>query len=270
MRSKGIKIGFLFFIGLLLFFLLRPLVSETPEKTKIVVFGLGKADSIYIESGNETILIDTGLKSTKEELALKLQALRVEKLDYLILTHPDKDHIGAASYILEKFEVGELIQSNHFKDTKREARIQKVIDEKDIKNIRLKEDLTVELGTLKVSIISPKKNEYKGDNDYSLITLIEDENLNYLFAGDAEEKLLEETLEVDLPKIDLYKVANHGRKNPNSKKFIEKISPKLSVITNFKEDSEVEDILKKQGSTIIYAFEKDIHFFSDGNKIEYK
>ncbi|SEK62361.1 Metal-dependent hydrolase, beta-lactamase superfamily II [Carnobacterium iners] len=270
MKSKIIKIGFLFFIGLLLFFLIRPLVSETPEKTKIVIFGLGKADSIYIESENETILIDAGLKSTKEELALKLKAVRVKRLDYLILTHPDKDHVGGASYILDGFEVGKLIQSNHFKDTKREARIQKVVDEKEIENVRLTEDLSFELGTLKVTIITPEENDYKGDNDHSLITLIEDGDLNYLFAGDAEEELLEETLKIDLPKIDLYKVAHHGRENPNSEKFIEKISPKLSVITNSKKDSEVEDLLEKQGSTVMYAFEKDIHLSSDGKEIEYK
>ncbi|MCA9767045.1 MAG: MBL fold metallo-hydrolase, partial [Carnobacterium sp.] len=218
MKSKIGKVGFVIFIGIVLFFLLRPLVSETKDKTKIVFFGLGKADSIYIENGNKNMLIDTGLKSNKKALSLKLQALKVRKIDYLVLTHPDKDHIGAASYILDEFDVGELIQSAHIKETKREARIQKVVDEKKIKNTRLTEDRQLDLGDLTITIIAPQREEYKKDNDYSLLTLVEDGELHYLFAGDAEKELLEETLELDLPMIDLYKVPHHGRENANSEK----------------------------------------------------
>ena len=270
MKEKIIKIAFLVFISIIIFFLIEPVVSHTSDKTKIVFFGLGKADSIYIENGTENMLIDTGLKADKKSLSLKLQALKVRKLDYLILTHPDKDHIGAVSYILDEFEVGELIQSNHKKGTKREARIQKVVDEKDIKSVRQTEDRQFNLGDLKVTIIAPKRDDYKKDNDYSLITLVEDGDLNYLFAGDAEEELLEETLELNLPKIDLYKVAHHGRKNANSEKFIKKISPRYAVVTNFEEAGEIDELLEAEGSNTIYVSEKDLSFFSDGKELKFK
>lgn len=269
-KERIVKIGFIMLVAITGFLLLIPIISTKNNRTKIVFFGLGKSDSIYIENGNKNMLIDAGLKEDKEKLILKLEALRVKKLDYVILTHPDKDHIGSASYILDHFEIGQLIQSKHFKATKREARIAKVIEEKTIKNILAKEDIEFNLGDLKVIILAPKKDKYKKDNDYSLVTLIEDGSLNHLFAGDAEKELLDELFELELPKIDLYKVPHHGRKNENSVKLIEKIQPEYSVITNYEEDGEIDDLLRDEGSNIMYVFEKDLTFFSDGEKIKFK
>lgn len=269
-NEKLVKVAFVFLIAILGFFLIKPIISIRKDQTKIIFFGLGKADSIYIENNGRNILIDTGLKSQKESLILSLEALKVKKLDYIILTHPDKDHIGSASYILDRFEIGQLIQSNHIKDTKREGRIEKLVEEKQIESIRPREDLKFTVGDLNVTIFTPDRNDYEKDNDYSLITLIEDGELNYLFAGDAEKELLDETLEIDLPKIDLYKVAHHGRENENSKAFVEKISPEYSVITNFETEGEIDDILKAANSKIMYVFQKDLKFFSDGKSLKFK
>lgn len=262
-------------LGLSFFVLIMISSKNSREKqvldgrTKIVFFGLGKADSIYIENSSRSILIDAGLKSNRKELIQKLEDLEVERLDYVILTHADKDHIGSASYVLDNFEIGEVIQSQNIKDSKREDRIEQVLQGKTIKNTRPSEDVNFFLGDLKVSIIVPKKDYYEKDNDYSLITLIEDGDLNYLFAGDAEEELLYEILELDLPQIDLYKVAHHGRENPNSEKLIKKISPKNSVITNSQEKAEVPTMLELEGSNVKYVFDKDLECISDGSELEF-
>lgn len=269
-REKLIKLIFIIGIMIVGFFLIKPIFTSKAMKTKIVFFGLGKSDSIYIENGKKNMLIDAGLKADREEIIFKLENLGVKKLDYVILTHPDKDHIGSASYVLDKFDIGEVIQSKHFKDTKREARLARSIEEKNIKNTIAKEDMKFNLGELKITIFTPKEDKYKLDNDYSLVTLVEDNDLSYLFAGDAEKKLLDEILEIPLPKIDLYKAAHHGRINKNSKAFIQKISPEYTVITNFKEDGEIDELLSDQGSKIIYVFEKDLEFTSDGIKLQFK
>ncbi len=267
-RGKITKIIFFIILIFSAYFLIRSRAVIKKTGTKIVFFGLGKSDSIYIEEGDKSMLIDAGLKEDKERILWKLKKLGVRKLDYLILTHPDKDHIGSASYILEEFEIGQLIQSKHFKASKREKRIARVVEEKNINNLIVKEDLGFDLGGLKVKIFSPKKDKYKKDNDYSLVTLIEDGELNYLFPGDAEKELLDEILELDLPKIDLYKVAHHARENVNSKRMIQKISPEYSVISNIQGRGEVDKYLKEQASRVIYADQEDITFFSDGSKLK--
>lgn len=254
-------------VALFGFSMIKKATVEESDQTKIIVFGLGKADSIYIENGSQSMLIDTGLKEHRELLIAKLEGLGVEKLDYLILTHPDKDHIGSAGYILARFDVGELIQSTHFKDTNREARIAEAVKLKKIKNSQLTEDREITLGELKISLLAPEKEEYKKDNDYSIVTLIEDGDLQYLFAGDAEKKLLDEVLERELPPIDLYKVPHHGRLNKNSEAMIQKIRPKHSIITNYEADGEINELLEDVDSTIRYAAEEDIEITSDGTEL---
>lgn len=270
MKSKFYKASFLLLLSVLLLFIVNTFIGSATDGTKIVFFGMGDADSIYIENHNQTILIDAGLKSDRKKLISKLKSLGVTNLDYVILTHPDKDHIGGASYVLDEFEVGELIQSVHFKDTKREARIAEVVEEKNIKNTILTEDCPIDLGELKVTIMSPEKSVYQTDNDYSLITLVEDGDLNYLFAGDAEADLTKELLERDFPPIDMYKVAHHGRKNEYSKAFIEKIAPQYAVITNSPTDDDVKDFLEAENAVVRYVYDRDLHFFSNGTKMRMK
>lgn len=267
LKKRVLKIGLAVIVFILGFFMIRQPAPIGSKDTKIIVFGLGKADSIYIENGSQSMLIDTGLKEHRELLIGKLEGLGVEKLDYLILTHPDKDHIGSAGYILARFDVGELIQSTHFKGTNREARIAEAVKLKNIENSQLTEDRVIALGELKISLLAPEEEEYKKDNDYSIVTLIEDGDLRYLFAGDAEKKLLDEVLKRELPPIDLYKVPHHGRINKNSEQMIQKITPKHSIITNYEADGEIDELLKDAGSTIRYAAEEDIEITSNGKEL---
>lgn len=188
----------------------------------------------------------------------------------MILTHPDKDHIGGTSYILDEFQVKNLIQSKLDKATKGENRIKKSLEKKPVNNIILLEDYKFALEDLEVIIYAPMEESYKKSNNYSLVTLIKDRNLNYLFAGDAEKTLLKELIGKDLPTIDLYKVPHHGKWNSNSEEIIKKISPQISIITNNMGDEKLINALELENSKIFYAFDEDIFFYSNGREIEYK
>lgn len=264
------KVGFLILVLVFGFFMISPFVKDAQVGTDIVFFGAGHADSLLIKNKAGNILIDTGLKEDREVLGDKLKTLGVKTIDYMILTHPDKDHIGGASYILDNFQVENLIQSKLEKGSKAETRIKKSLDKKPVNNTILEEDYEFSLGDLQVLIYAPQEDSYKKSNDYSLVTLIRDRDLNYLFAGDAEEELLAELLEKDLPPIDIYKLAHHGKWNGNSEEMIERISPGITVVTSDKADKRILDALEGEGSKMYYAFDEDISFFSDGREIEYR
>ena len=248
-------------------FLIIPVLNYENEMTDIIVFGLGKADSILIKNKSQTILIDSGRKRDKKVLADKLRTLGIKKIDYMILTHPDKDHIGGASYLIDNFTVDTIIQGSYIKNSKDEARLKNSLAQKEIRELVLEDDYYFDMGDLKIDLILPKSDEFEKSNDHSISVLVKDREMNYFFAGDAEKRLLAELIERELPEIDLYKVAHHGRLNSNSKEFIHKISPYYSVITNSIEASEVSQILEDAGSEIHFAFDKDVYFYSDGKKL---
>lgn len=264
---KIYRITFIFFALALMFLLIFPVVSHEKEMTDITVFGLGKADSILIKNKGKTILIDAGHKRDKEVLADKLKTLGVRTIDYMILSHPDKDHIGGASYIVDRFRVKNLVQTPYVKGNKDEARLRNSLEKTDTKVINLKKDMDLELGDLKIHMFVALA-DFDKSNDNSILLLIKDRDLNYLFAGDAEKDLLGEMLERELPSLDLYKVAHHGRENSNSEKFVKKIKPKISIITNSEEESEIHGMLEKNGSKVYFAYDKDVYFYSDGKSIQ--
>ncbi len=235
--------------------------------TEIVFFGAGDADSMLIKNKEGTILIDSGLKADREILGDKLKLLGVNRIDYMILTHPDKDHIGGASYILDNFVVENLIQSNYKKGTKAELRIENSLKDKSTNNMTMKQDYKFSLGDLEIFIYAPREESYKKSNDYSLVTLIRDGELDYLFAADAEEILLEELLKREIPDIDLYKLPHHGKWNSNSEEMIKKISPEIGVITNKKADERVISALEDLGTEYYYVYDEDLYFYSDGVEI---
>ena len=111
-------------------FLIIPVLNYENEMTDIIVFGLGKADSILIKNKSQTILIDSGHKRDKKVLADKLRTLGIKKIDYMILTHPDKDHIGGASYLIDTFAVDTIIQGSYVKNSKDEARLKNSLSQK--------------------------------------------------------------------------------------------------------------------------------------------
>ena len=238
--------------------------------TDIIFFGVDKADSILIKNKSQTILIDTGHKKDEKFLADKLRTLGVRKIDYMILSHPDKDHIGGASYIVNNFSVDNIIQSNYVKGNKDEARLKNSLEGKDINQIFLTEDYSFTLGDLEIDLLVPNENEFDKSNDNSINALIKDRELNYFFAGDSEKKLLEKLIDRNLPLIDVYKVAHHGRENSKSEEFIQKIKPKYSIITNSVEEAEVASMLENVESDVYYAFDKDVHIHTDGKEISVK
>ena len=241
------------------------------KSTKIIFFGIGKADSIFIQNGKHNILIDTGEEKHSEKIINKLKHFGIKKIDYMLLTHPDKDHIGGAAKIINSFEIGQIFQSTFEKGNKAEKSINKIIIENKIKIVSLKENKKIKVGNLNCTIYASEKEKYKKSNDYSLVILVEDEELNYLFTGDAEKERLEEILNIDFPKIDLLKVPHHGRANTVSTKVIEKLDPAYVVITNYNSgvSKDILDKFKKQNTKLFITSEEDVNVLINKESLEF-
>ena len=75
-------------------------IAEEKEALKITFFDVGKGDAILIETKNTSMLIDAGYDETGEELLSYLRQQGGQPLDYLVITHFDKDHVGGADHVL--------------------------------------------------------------------------------------------------------------------------------------------------------------------------
>lgn len=222
----------------------------------VYAFSAGAADSFLITTAGSSVLIDCGEKDDGDDISEYLKSRGITHLDYLIITHFDKDHIGGVPAVLDCVRVDKVLQSDQPKDSKTYDRYIDALDDAGIEPETLTDDgdITFEFDGATYTVDAPKGG-YSDDesNNSSLMISITYNGSRLLFAGDAEEERLTEYLEEKKENYDFLKVPHHGRSDRMSRDFIETVRPKIAVITSSEdepEDEEVTDMLKETGAEV--------------------
>lgn len=247
--------------------------NEAEDNLNIVIFKIGKADSILLTIGRETVLIDTGEDEDGEEIVNYMKEHKMDTIDYLIVTHFDKDHVGGADTILHEVEVLNVITPNYESESKEYKEYRTALNFQKIDPIKLTEVMTFSLGTAKFTIDPPRKDFYSGDNDYSLVISVEHGKNRLLFAGDAKEERLTELIDSGNLEHTFLKVPHHGRYNDKSNEFFTLVNPKYAVITcsdKNPEEQEVMVALKQLGTKVYLTRKGNVYITSDGESLRIK
>lgn len=196
----------LFVIELLICFIPNPFY-----KYEVIFINVGQGDSTLIRYKDKNILIDTG-GSNYVDLATNclipyFNKLKIYKLDAVLITHEDNDHIGAleslkANFKIEKIVIGGLENSLYFTD-------------------------------LKIDDLNKYKDKTNSDNNYnSSVFQFKIRNTKFLITGDAPIEIENKIIisNVDL-KSDVIKLGHHGSNTSSSYDFLQKVDPKLAIIS---------------------------------------
>lgn len=199
----------------------------------VTFLDVGQGDSsVIILPFGKTILIDTGglylsgYNISKNKTVPYLNSLGISKIDLLILTHGDYDHIGDAINLLNEIKVDEVLFNNDsFNDN--ENKIIKVLDEKNIKYSKNSWDFKK---IKDLYFLNTKM--YDNENDNSTVVYFTYKNFSFLFTGDASKEREEDIMEnYNIKDISFLKVGHHGSKTSTGSSFIKKINPKYSIIS---------------------------------------
>lgn len=242
--------------------------AKESGETEIVFFKAGKADASVILHGDDVIMIDTGLRKNADELIEALDELGVDKIDVLIISHFDKDHVGGAAEILRACDVGIVYQSNSPKDSDEYEEYLKALEETGTKAVTVTDTTDLRFGSLTVSIDGPEQDEYTVDpsNNSSLITTVAFGTNTVLFAGDAEDLRITEFLE-DYERAEgslILKVPYHGHMQQTLSALVEAAAPDAAVIPCSKSEPDADDreqaeaVIASSGAEIYRTFEGDI------------
>ncbi|EGT3816360.1 TPA: MBL fold metallo-hydrolase [Clostridioides difficile] len=211
---------------------------------KTTILSTGKSDCILVEIGNKVIMIDTGEDKNGKQIVDRLKEKGINTLDYLILTHLDKDHIGGVDSVLSSVKVKNIIQANYKKDSKQYDEYIDSLKKADIEPVLLKDNMNIVINSAEINIHPASKSKYESSNDYSIITNISYGAHKFLFAGDAEEERLSEFINGNTLKYDFVKMPHHGRYDKLTEIFLESISPQYAVITCSEKKEPEEGVLK--------------------------
>lgn len=205
--------------------------AAEPDTMEVHFIDVGQGDATLIKCGEHSMLIDTADDSKGTAIQNYLQKQNVEKLDYLVLTHPDADHIGGAPVVITKFNIDKVFVSNFEKDNKTYQKLIQTLDNKRLKYETPEVGSQYTLGTAVITILAPNK-KYDNPNDASIALTIQNGNNKFLFTGDAGENAEKDILNSDLDiSADVYKVGHHGSKYSTSEKFFEEVNPAYAVIS---------------------------------------
>ncbi|HBF9932142.1 TPA: MBL fold metallo-hydrolase [Clostridioides difficile] len=211
---------------------------------KTTILSTGKSDCILVEIGNKVIMIDTGEDKNGKQIVDRLKEKGINTLDYLILIHLDKDHIGGVDSVLSSVKVKNIIQANYKKDSKQYDEYIDSLKKADIEPVLLKDNMNIVINSAEINIHPASKSKYESSNDYSIITNISYGAHKFLFAGDAEEERLSEFINGNTLKYDFVKIPHHGRYDKLTETFLESILPQYAVITCSEKKEPEEGVLK--------------------------
>ena len=271
MKKSIIIIGLLFIVLLVIVVLLSTRNKKIVD-FNIYFFAAGKSDSFIISKDDKIVLIDTGTKNIYKDIDDYLKEHHINKIDYLIITHFDKDHVGSAGDIINNYQVDNVLQSNYPKESKVYTKYLEALDIKNITPVTVRENMHFSISDIIFDIIPPVKEEYESDpsNNSSLITSITYKDTSYLFTGDIEKDRLEEFNNNNSRVYDFIKMPHHGDYDEGIEELITNIKPKYAVITSSNEEKESKKVVKvldKNRVKTYYTRIGSISLDSDGSSI---
>ena len=251
--------------------------NGTLEPLKVTILKVGQADAIVVQSGECTMIIDTGEEEDGEELVKFLKNQGISYVDTMIITHFDKDHVGGADTLVESVEIGQIIAPDYEGNITEYYDFVHALENRGLSMLHLTKTLEFAFGDAVVKIEPPASYEVpesdkEVDNNFSLITTISHGDNNLLFMGDAQKQRIREWLSGDsVVDCDFLKVPHHGVYNKALKELFEAISPQYAVIcSSSKNTAEAKTLeaLKQYNVSVLETKDGDVTVISNGVDLE--
>ncbi len=237
----------IFSLALVAVFIKPAKVSETdsdnyttdisPDKLVITNLDVGKGDCAFIEYNGLCGIIDTGKKDSYGTIKEFLDDSNKKTLDFMVITHYDKDHVGSATKLMKDFSFKKIYLPSYISQKSGYSKIMEAV-RGNLNVVMVSSTESITEGDLKLNLIPPTdpdeliSDEDNMDNNMSLLCLITFKEKIFLFTGDIEKDRIRQILdsETDI-KADWIKLPHHGAYKDNMKDFLTAVSPEYSVIS---------------------------------------
>lgn len=217
-------------------------VPDAAKAFAVYVIDVGQGDSILITAGGKSILIDAGEKEYGGRVVSFIRDKGIERLDYIIATHPHADHIGGMAEVVSEIGAEKIIVPRLPDDTVPTTRVYenflKAVKNGGMKLTAAKAGTVYDISDIdgipvKMTIVSPEDDaDFDDLNDFSVCVRIDFNRISWLLTGDLSEEgenaLISSGRDID---VTAYKVGHHGSATSSTDRFLKKVTPRLCVIS---------------------------------------
>ena len=252
-------------------------IQTSQDVLEVRFLKVGKADAIVLMCGEETMVIDCGEEDDGKEILAFFKSRGIKKVDVLMITHFDKDHVGGADTIVENIPVKRMLLPNYTGSGTEYTDFMAAIEKAGITQENVTENLNFMLGNASILVEPPASYEIPAglseyDNDFSLITTVEFSGKRLVFTGDAEKKRIREWLAGgSAAKCDVLKIPHHGVYNKALQDLLSATKPSHTVICDSKKnpaDAKTLELIRKIGADCMQTQYGDITVICSGGDIE--
>jgi len=206
---------------------LAPQQTASNEQVFVYFIDVGQGDSILIKSGETEMLIDCGKNGMGPTIVDFLKERQVTNLEYLMITHPDSDHLGGCDDVLHSIKTHVVITNGESSDTNSYKEVMVEIDTEQ--NIIANPGNSWNIGPAVIRVIQ-SNNGLSYDNQNSIVSKLTYNNIDVLFTGDCDSQCEDLLLDKDI-QSEILKVTHHGTKFGTGISFLEKVTPQVAIIS---------------------------------------
>ncbi|MBD3282222.1 MAG: MBL fold metallo-hydrolase [Candidatus Portnoybacteria bacterium] len=248
--------------------------GQEKDVLEIDFFDIGQGDSIFIELNKKQVLIDGGPGMKVLEKLGREMPFYDRHIDFVILTHPEYDHINGLIEVIKRYNIGAVLVSGLERETMQYKEWSRVIKEKNIPVIIVKNGDKIAIDDAVFYVIHPfhnlKGEEVKKTNNASIVGKLVYGDFEILLTGDIEKAIERELVDsgIDL-RADVLKVAHHGSSTSSCDEFLNAVGSIAAVIQAGKDNRYGHPhpiVLERLGDIFVKTTGEhgDIELISDG------
>jgi competence protein ComEC len=207
----------------------RPVPSwAPPQGLRVTFLDVGQGDSALVEAPGGAVLVDEG--PPEADVAGQLRAMGVRALTAIVLTHPQRDHIGGAAAVLDGLRVGEVEDPGIEAPSADHDAAMAAARRRHVPVEIVHEGDAFRIGKLRLRILWPDEPGLPSEdpNQHAVVALASYGATDVLLTADAESDV---TGRLRIPPVEVLKVAHHGSEDPGLPDLLRTLRPRLAVIS---------------------------------------
>jgi competence protein ComEC len=201
---------------------------EPPAGLRVTFLDVGQGDAILLETPRARVLVDQG--PPEGDVARQLRALGIRSLSALVLTHPQRDHVGAAADVIRRLEVGQVLEPGLEATGPEHEEALRAASSRGVPVRVVRAGATLRVARLRLRVLWPadEGTSFEDPNLNAVVLVATYGKMDVLLTADAESDV---TARLPLPEVEVLKVAHHGSEDPGLATVLRELRPRIAVIS---------------------------------------